>query len=147
MIIDRIENIEKYLSLHPLFAQAIEFLKSAQLQNLEPGRIVLKKNDLYVNVDQTTPKRKEDAKLETHNCFIDIQLPLSNVETIGYAPRAELDEAVYEADRDITFYDTPAADYFLLKPGMFAVFFPEDAHAPAITEKGVKKIVIKVRVN
>ena len=63
MIIDRIENIEKYLSLHPLFAQAIEFLKSAQLQNLEPGRIVLKENDLYVNVDQTTPKRKEDAKL------------------------------------------------------------------------------------
>ena len=28
MVVDRLENIEKYASLNPLFAQAIEFLKS-----------------------------------------------------------------------------------------------------------------------
>lgn len=147
MIIDRLENIEKYNSLNPLFAQAVKFLRSTDLSHLEPGRIILKDNELFVNIDQTCPKQKKEAKLETHNCFIDIQLPLTDVEVIGYAPRAMLEEAVYEADRDITFYEAPVTDYFTLKPGMFAVFFPEDAHAPAISDKGVKKIVIKVRVN
>ena len=31
MIIDRLENLEKYASLNPLFARAIEFLKSNDL--------------------------------------------------------------------------------------------------------------------
>ena len=31
MVVDRLENIEKYASLNPLFAQAIEFLKSHDL--------------------------------------------------------------------------------------------------------------------
>lgn len=147
MIIDRLENIEKYCSLNPLFAQAVTFLQSADLCHLEPGRIILKDNELFVNIDQTFPKQKKEAKLETHNCFIDIQLPLTGTEVIGYAPRAILGEETYDADRDITFYEDSAADYFTLKPGMFAVFFPEDAHAPAISEQGVRKIVIKVRVN
>ena len=30
MVIDRLENIEKYTLLHPLFEQAIDFLKSAR---------------------------------------------------------------------------------------------------------------------
>lgn len=147
MIIDRVENIERYSALHPLFAQAFSFLLSEDLCSYQQGRIVLKEDNLYVNVDQTSPKQKTEAKLETHNKFIDIQFPLSGTEMIGYAPRVDLEEAHYNAAKDITFYDTPATNYFVLRPGMFAIFFPEDAHAPAISDTGVKKIVIKVRVN
>ena len=35
MVVDRLENIEKYASLNPLFAQAIEFLKSHDLNAFE----------------------------------------------------------------------------------------------------------------
>ena len=73
MVVDRLENIEKYASLNPLFAQAIEFLKSHDLNALEVGKTELKGKDLLVNVAQTKPKTKEDAKLETHRDFIDIQ--------------------------------------------------------------------------
>lgn len=38
MVVDRLENIEKYASLNPLFAQAIEFLKSHDLNALEVGK-------------------------------------------------------------------------------------------------------------
>ena len=38
MVVDRLENIEKYASLNPLFAQAIEFLKSHHLNALEVGK-------------------------------------------------------------------------------------------------------------
>lgn len=42
MVVDRLENIEKYASLNPLFAQAIEFLKSHDLNALEVGKTELK---------------------------------------------------------------------------------------------------------
>lgn len=84
MVVDRLENIEKYASLNPLFAQAIEFLKSHDLNALEVGKTELKGKELLVNVAQTKPKTKEDAKLETHRDFIDIQIPLSGTEIMGY---------------------------------------------------------------
>ena len=147
MIIDKLENIGMYVSVNPLFAQAIEFLKSTDLNAHELGKVVLKEGELVVNFAQTKPKTKDEAKLETHNDFIDIQLPLSGVETMGYTPRADLAEADYDAKNDISFYPGLAADYLHVQPGMFAIFFPEDAHAPGISAEGVKKVIVKVRVN
>ena len=46
MVIDRLENIEKYTLLHPLFEQAIDFLKSHDLHSLEIGKTELKGKDL-----------------------------------------------------------------------------------------------------
>ncbi|WP_308777529.1 YhcH/YjgK/YiaL family protein [uncultured Bacteroides sp.] len=146
MIVDKLENIEKYVSLNPLFVQAVEFLKSTDLDAHEIGKFVLKENELMVNFAQARPKTKEEAKLETHNDFIDIQIPLSGVEVMGYTPREELPEEEYNAEKDITFYKGLANDYLTIKPGMFAIFFPQDGHAPGITPEGVKKVIVKVRV-
>ena len=65
MVVDRLENIEKYASLNPLFAQAIEFLKSHDLNALEVGKTELKGKDLLVNVAQTKPKTKEEILNKT----------------------------------------------------------------------------------
>ena len=104
MVIDKLENLEKYVSLNPLFAQAVEFLKTTDLNAHEIGKVVLKEGELIVNFAQARPKTKEEAKLETHNNFIDIQIPLSGVETMGYTPRTDLPEEEYNAEKDITFY-------------------------------------------
>lgn len=147
MVVDTLENLENYASLNPLFAQAIEFLKSTDLNALEVGKTELKGSDLVVNVQQTAPKTKEQAKLETHNVFIDIQIPLSGVEVMGYTAAKDCKpaDAPYNAEKDITFFEGLADDYITVKPGMFAVFFPQDGHAPGITPTGVKKIVVKVK--
>ena len=105
MVIDKLENLEKYVSLNPLFAQAVEFLKTTDLNAHEIGKVVLKEGELIVNFAQARPKTKEEAKLETHNNFIDIQIPLSGVETMGYTPRTDLPEEEYNAEKDITFYN------------------------------------------
>ena len=97
-----------------------------------------------VNIAQTSPKNKEAAKLETHNKFIDIQIPLSGNEVMGYTAGNDLPTAEYNAEKDITFFECLAESYFTVKPGMFAIFFPQDGHAPGITETGVKKIIVKV---
>jgi len=145
MVIDKLENLEKYVSLNPLFAQAVEFLKTTDLNAHEIGKVVLKEGELIVNFAQARPKAKEEAKLETHNNFIDIQIPLSGVETMGYTPRTDLPEEEYNAEKDITFYKGFAKDYLTITPGMFAIFFPQDGHAPGVTPDGVKKVIVKVR--
>lgn len=147
MVIDKLENIEKYASLNPLFAQAVEFLKSHDLNALEPGKTELKGKDLLVNVTEAKPKSKEQARLETHRDFIDIQIPLSGTETMGYTPAADCRpaDAPYNEEKDITFFEGAAQSYIDVHPGMFAIFFPQDGHAPAITPEGVKKIIIKVK--
>ena len=137
MVIDKLENLEKYVSLNPLFAQAVEFLKTTDLNAHEIGKVVLKEGELIVNFAQARP--------ETHNNFIDIQIPLSGVETMGYTPRTDLPEEEYNAEKDITFYKGFAKDYLTITPGMFAIFFPQDGHAPGVTPDGVKKVIVKVR--
>lgn len=105
MVVDTLENLEKYASLNPLFAQAIEFLKSHDLQAMEIGKTELKGKDLLVNIAQTKPKTKEEAKLETHNEFIDIQIPLSGTEVMGYTAAKDCVPAdtPYNVEKDITF--------------------------------------------
>ena len=145
MVIDNLKNLRDYESLNPLFGKAFDYIESTDLNALEPGKIVLIENQLIVNVNQVPAKTKEEAKLETHNEYVDIQLPLSDVEVMGYTQRVDLPEAEYDASIDMTLYDGAAADYITVKPGMFTLFFPGDGHAPGITPTGLKKIIIKVK--
>ena len=145
MVIDNLKNLRDYESLHPLFGKAFDFIEHTDLNALEPGKIVLIEDLLFVNVCQWGPKTKEEAKLETHNEYIDIHVPITNGEVMGYAQRADLPEATYDAAVDMTLYDGLATDYITVKPGMFTLFFTEDGHAPGITPTGLKKIIIKVK--
>lgn len=146
MIIDKLENLGRYVSLNPLFAQAAEFLMQTDLMSHPIGKEILVEGRLIVNFSDSRPKTKAEAKVETHEKFIDIQIPLTATEVMGYTPRTALPEAPYNAEKDITFYPGEAQSYFTVTPGMFAIFFPEDGHAPAIAENGVKKVIVKVAV-
>jgi len=145
MVIDNLKNLRDYVSLNPLFAQAIDYIENTDLKALAPGKIVLVENELIVNVNEIGPKTKEQAKLETHNEYIDIQIPLTGVEQMGYTQRTDLPEAEYDAVKDLTLYEGLADDYLTVKPGMFTLFFPSDGHAPGITPTGLKKIIVKVK--
>ena len=145
MVIDNLKNLRDYESLHPLFGKAFDFIEHTDLNALEPSKIVLIEDLLFVNVCQWGPKTKEEAKLETHNEYIDIHVPITNGEVMGYTQRADLPEATYDAAVDMTLYDGLATNYITVKPGMFTLFFTEDGHAPGITPTGLKKIIIKVK--
>ena len=146
MVVDKLENFEKYVSLNPLFADVAAFFKATDLNAHELGKMTLKEDELTVNFALAKPKTKEEAKLETHNNFIDIQIPLSGVELMGYTPRTDLPEEEYDPAKDRTFYKGLAQDYLTIKPGMFALFFPQDGHAPGVTSSEIKKLIVKVRV-
>ena len=146
MILDTLENIGKYASLNPLFPKVVEYLQNTDLMAQEPGRVNIDGNKLFVNHNVAQGKTVDEARMETHNAMIDIQIPLSCDEVMGYTPRQYLAEAEYDAAKDITFYLDRPEQYITVHPGEFVIFFPEDGHAPNISPvPEYKKVIFKVK--
>ena len=147
MIIDKIENLKMYESVNPLFAKVVEFLAQNDLDKLEVGKHEIVGKDLFVNIQMAKGKTPDEAVIETHNKMIDIQIPITAAETFGYTQRDLLPDVEYNAEKDITKIPDLAADsYVTCQPGMMAIFFPQDGHAPCIA--GVpefKKAIFKVK--
>lgn len=148
MIIDTIENLNKYVGLNPLFADVVAFLKGLDLRTMEPGKYPIKDKDLFLNLTTAKGRGKEAAVLETHINMIDIQIPISCAETFGYTPLCDLPAFDYNAEKDVTLYgDTKAQTYVTVEPMQMAIFFPQDGHAPCIADNPeIKKAIFKVRV-
>ena len=148
MIIDKLENLGKYVSLNPLFADVVDFLKDHDLNSMEVGKYPIKEKDLFLNLTTAKGRGKEAAVLETHIEMIDSQIPLSCEETFGYTPLEDLPQLAYNPEKDITLYgDLKAQTYLTLKPGQMVIFFPQDGHAPCISDNAeIKKAIFKVKV-
>ena len=148
MIIDNLKNTELYENLHPLFKQAFDYIKSTDFSKAEIGKTELQGKDLFVMVSDSTLKNTEDAKLEVHDRYIDIQLPVSMPETYGWLGRSELknEKAPMNNEKDIQFFSDKPSSYTLITPGNFVIFYPEDAHAPCVGEGVVRKVVVKVKL-
>lgn len=147
MIIDTLDNLEKYAALNPLFPKVVEFLKANDLSKMADGKYEIEGKDLFVNITTTKGKTPDEAFIETHNKMIDIQIPITAAETYGYTQRELLPDVEYNTEKDITKIPDLAADsYVTCQPGMMAIFFPQDGHAPCIA--GVpefKKAIFKVK--
>lgn len=147
MILDKLTNAAMYESVHPRFKKAFEFLNTTDLGQVPLGKIELEGADLVVNVVEVDGKTADEARMETHNDFIDIQVPISQVETMGWKPTADLSEVTqaYNSEKDLTFFADKAYNMLQVHPLEFAVFFPEDGHQPGIAQGKHKKIIVKVR--
>jgi YhcH/YjgK/YiaL family protein len=147
MIIDTINNLSKYVGMNPLFADVVAFLDENDLNALDAGKHLIREKDLFVNIQEAKGRSREAAVLETHIDMIDIQIPLSGEETFGYTPLCDLPPYEYNEEKDITKYgDTQAQTYVTVKPGQMIIFFPQDGHAPCITDKAeIKKAIFKVK--
>ena len=148
MVLDSLCNSAKYEGLHPAFKAAFEFVKNTDFSNMEPGKIEIDGSNLFVNNAQITGKSADEAKMETHRDYIDIQIPLTQAETMGWIPESELKEPMgeYNAEKDITFFKDKATAFINVTPGQFAIFFPEDGHQPGIAEGTYRKLIVKVHI-
>ena len=148
MILDNIANIDKYACLHPRFAKAFEFVKSQHLESLEPVNFEIDGKDIHASVSAKEVVKDEDAKFECHDNYFDIQVCPSGTETIGWSARADCKEVrtPYNPEKDVTFFADKPSTYFQMKAGQFAIFYPEDVHAPMIGEGVIKKLVVKIKI-
>jgi biofilm protein TabA len=148
MVIDTLENAGNYTSLHPRFAKAFEYLKSIDLNAVEPGKFEIDGKDLHASVSAKDGVKAEDAKFEAHNSYIDIQVCISGKETMGWTPRSKCTQpkGEFNTEKDVIFYNDQPEMYFSLSGGQFVIFYPEDVHAPMIGDGLIKKLVVKVKI-
>jgi biofilm protein TabA len=163
MILDRLNGWRRYASLHEGFAAAFQALAEPRTADLPAGRHIIDGDRLYLVIGREQGRGREGAKLESHRRYIDIQLTLAGQEEIGWLPLADchtsverasplapsergvVDEA-YDADRDIAFYSARPETWLAMPPGTFAIFYPDDAHAPLAGRGPLVKAVAKVAV-
>ena len=146
MVVDELCNLEIYQPVLPELERVSAFLKREDLMSLPDGRYELQDGDGYVNLQTLQGKAPEDAVLESHKKMIDVQVPLTCDETIGYAALSRLAEATYDGERDIAFHRESPDTMLAIRRGMFAIFFPQDAHAPGIAADTLRKAVFKIPV-
>ncbi len=148
MIISSVVAAGRYSDIHPLFDEAVQFLRLIDTSRMEPGRIEIDGDSMYAVLMRQQGKSSEEARLEAHRRFVDIQYLVDGYERIGWRALPECSSQIdgYDVVKDIVFFNDAPAAWLSLMPGCFAVFMPEDAHAPMVSDGIVTKVVVKIAV-
>ena len=148
MIVDSIKNAELYYSLSPRIKQAFDWLAKTNVLALEAGRHDIDGDNLFVNVMDVELKPREAAALEVHDRYIDIQIMVGETEEYGWSERCDCHSPreEFNRERDVQFFTDEPQMFFSLNERQFAIFFPEDAHAPMLGEGAVRKLIFKLLI-
>ena len=145
MIIDLLANSDKYISLHKDFKFVFDYIKNNNLQEMPCGKYELISDKVFFNLQEY--ETKPIQKLEAHKKYIDIQVVVSGEEYMGYTNinNTQITEE-YNVEKDITFL-TGSIDKLAVNNKSFVIFYPEDAHMPALAINNpshVKKAIFKI---
>jgi len=150
MIKDCLSNSDSYLGLSSNIKTAFNWLKNTDLKNLPDGRYYIDNENIFANVQ--TYQTKDNAPFEGHRKYIDIQYMILGAERIGltnYKNCSTLE--AYNEEKDIEFLSCEQNNLWheYLNEGEFLIFYPQDAHQPALIlneKKTVKKVIVKVAI-
>lgn len=149
MILDTLEHMDIYKEVSPRLHQAMQLIRSTDFSKQEDGSYEVDGFEFrYLLQSYTTQETNETP--EAHRDFIDLQYIISGKENVGIGQLENM-KGVVESypDRDLWFYHGPV-DKITLNAGSFAIFFPNDVHAPCITPPDgpcqVRKCVFKIHV-
>ena len=150
MILGSLKNTETAEKVHDLFKNAFDYIKTVDLTTIpsDGTRIELERNKLYLFINEYLGKTHQDVKGVAHRKYIDIQVLIKGTESMGWIELSECRKLLkpYDSEKDVVFYNDAPSSYIQVSPGEFAIFFPEDVHAPGIGTENIKKLVVKVLV-
>ncbi len=133
--------------------QALDFLQKTDLMKLEPGKYPIDGERMFANVMDMTTHGMDGSHPEVHKKYVDLMYWPEGGEKIGVAPYLGTED-VFEAhpEDDISLLETVENESILVATeGCFGVFFPWDAHRPALmlgdTPATSRKCVIKIAVD
>ncbi len=149
MIFDFVENAPNYFGISAPLDEGLKTVLSTDFSVLKAGRQKAPESDVFFTVLEPALRPLAQTKWERHEQYIDIQFALADGEHIGCLPVREIGNwEPMDLQKDIAFAaDDRAGCVLTMKPGMFAVFFPSDAHRPCIAApvaESARKVVVKV---
>lgn len=150
MIAGELKGFGRQLPASHGLHKALEFLRRPGAAALSDGRYEIDGDAVYALVQRYATAEAGEPKFEAHRKFIDVQYVAAGEEVLGWAPLAEMVlSEPYDPAKDVCFGRACLWTPLRLGEGMFAVLWPEDAHAPRLAAGKpchVTKIVVKVAV-
>lgn len=151
MIADQLKNGHLYSSLSGVLKKSFAFINTLDADT--PNGSYEIEAGVMAHVMEYDTGDTFQYGWEAHKKYIDIQYCLRGKERIQWT---KLDDRLtpsiaYDAEHDRTFFDGEGEQTFIdTGDGIFALFFPEDAHAPQLCvdePEFIKKVVVKVPVS
>lgn len=152
MIVDRLDSPALRTLVDPGVRRALEYLASADVRSLAPGRHEIDGDRLFALVQDFATRPPEACRWEAHRRYIDVQFVAHGVERMGWITVTQaLELEPYDAARDVAFY-AAGRDFVTVGSGMLAIFWPADVHAPCCSPgdgapQQVRKVVVKVEID
>jgi len=147
MILDKLENLEKYSGVIPYAKEIAQFLRDNDAVTLSAGRHDVT-DSVYVNVLDLD--NGENTVYEAHRRYSDLQCIITGDEFMKRCPLDACGDAgEYFEDNDYILFGSASKESTChLYAGDFALFEPEDAHCPGIcgSTPKVRKLVFKIPV-
>ena len=148
MIVDSLDNFGHYFQGLPGLDEFLSSLKS----DIPDGRHGIDGDNIFAMVSRYQSRPRALCRPESHRIYADIQTVLEGSETIEWFPLKGLHATdPYDKESDVAFHTLPGTmgTQVALSRGVFAVFFPHDAHMPQVNAtdgpQDVIKVVIKIR--
>jgi biofilm protein TabA len=151
MILDTLFNINRYVNFDNDIYSGLEYLSRVN-SNIKVGEYIISQNVKMI-VSEYSTKIQNNEQYEAHRHTIDIQYPIVGTELVQWSPLNDMIVCKnYDIKNDRTYYKNPSHKMdCIIGDGIFAIYFPEDAHnpqhAPGIYEEVIKKITIKVDIS
>lgn len=149
MILGNIFSTDDIEGLNPQFAKAFDWIRKNchAAHSLGVKRVEIDGDNIFVNIDSPEMKNADNQVIELHRRYIDIHVPISASETIGWKHSSELVSNLtpYNEEKDFAFYADKPSTYLTLHPGDFCIMYPTDGHAPIIGKGHIDKLCIKIK--
>ncbi len=129
--------------MNPHFSTAFHFLQNVDLTSLDPGKHEIDGENVFAFVIEA--EGKPDVKLEGHQKYIDLHVTIMGIDRIGWKDASSCTpEGEFNLEDDYVFFTDVPLFWMNVPEHHFALFFPQDAHAPLGGSGKVKKVVIKI---
>lgn len=130
------------------FAAMFDYIGANDLTSLDDGRYDIDGDDLYLIIVTAPMHTAEEAVLEAHDCYYDVQIPLLQAEEIAVADRKACVAQRGKADEenDIVFFEDKPQRTVTVAPHSLLVVPPQVAHAPMIGEGVQRKAIFKIKI-
>jgi len=146
-----IKHWRDHFPMEGVWARAFHFLEALRADSPLQDRVVLDDEGTYARVMRYDTRMPDNAVLEAHDRYIDVQMSLVAGEEIAWYDRDTLRiKTPYDPQTDVVFFEHDATPLGRVRntPFLCSVYFPEDPHMPQLPLDGiiapVTKAVVKV---
>ncbi len=148
MYIGKTNHSPRIETLHPAFKTLFSFIRQNDFDTLPLGKVEVDGDNLYIMNIDTQGADQATQPLEMHRKYIDVHILIGGNEKIGWKPIESISAYSREYDEAGDCALSPDAPQFYvdMHPGDVCIVYPEDAHAPAISQGRIRKLIGKVKL-